>query len=274
MPTVQINGTPLEYIEQGHGDSLIFVHGSLGDFRSWGMQVEVFAQRYHIIAYSRRYHFPNAWVGDGHDYSVARHANDLAALITERGIAPTHIVGSSYGAYTTLLLAATHPELCQTLVLGEPPLLPWLHHSPEGTALFATFMTEAWQPAREAFEQGDLQQGVKLFINGVMGPGVFDRLPTVAQGMMLDNAREMQVETTVANEYFPPFMCDDARTIQPPTLLVSGERSPRMFHLLTEELARCLPHAEHVLIPNASHAIHQGNPEAYNWAVLAFLAKH
>jgi non-heme chloroperoxidase len=257
MPTIHINGTSLEYIEQGHGDPLIFVHGSLGDFRSWGMQVEAFAQRYQVIAYSRRYHFPNPWVGDGHDYSPRLHAEDLAALITARGSAPIHIVASSYGAYTALVLATKHPNLCRTLVLGEPPLLPWLRHTSEGPALLATFMTEAWQPAGAAFAQGNMKRGVQLFIDGVMGRGVFDQLPVVAQAMMLDNAPEMQVETTKAEGYFSPFTCDDARKIQIRTLLLNGERSPRMFHLITEELAKCLANTERALIPRASHSIHQ-----------------
>jgi pimeloyl-ACP methyl ester carboxylesterase len=47
-----------------------------------------------------------------------------------------------------------------------------------------------------------------------------------------------------------------------------------MFHLITDELERCLPDTERQTIPNASHAIHNGNPSAYNAAVLDFLAKN
>jgi len=97
---ILINGVELNYIEQGKGDPVVFVHGSLEDFHTWGLQIEPFSEHYHVIAYSRRYHYPNAWVGDGTDYSATLHAEDLAALIKRIGLGSAHVVGHSYGAYT------------------------------------------------------------------------------------------------------------------------------------------------------------------------------
>jgi non-heme chloroperoxidase len=54
--TIDANGTELVYVEQGDGETVVFVHGSLSDFRSWGLQMAPFAQRYRTIAYSRRGH--------------------------------------------------------------------------------------------------------------------------------------------------------------------------------------------------------------------------
>lgn len=271
---ISVNGVELNYIEQGKGDSIIFVHGSLSDFRSWGFQMEPFSKRYHVIAYSRRYHYPNVWVGDGSDYSTTLHAEDLAALIKELGFGPVHVVASSYGAYTSLFLAVKHPELVRTLVLGEPPLIPWLENIPGGSPLLSEFMTSAWEPSRQAFQNGNLEQGVRLFIDGVMGKGAFDQLPPPARSMMLDNALEMKAEETLAQNLFPTFTCEDARRIKVPTLLMTGERSPKMFHLITDELERCLGNKERATISDASHGMHLGNPQAYNETVLAFLAKH
>jgi pimeloyl-ACP methyl ester carboxylesterase len=61
---IEINGAELHYVEQGQGDSVVFVHGGLGDFRTWLPQVASFSGRYHAIAYSRRAHYPNAWPAD------------------------------------------------------------------------------------------------------------------------------------------------------------------------------------------------------------------
>ena len=55
-------------------------------------------------------------------------------------------------------------------------------------------------------------------------------------------------------------------------LLLNGELSPRLFHLINAELARCLPRATQAVIPQTSHAIHVGNPVAYHAAVREFLA--
>ena len=86
MPEIMANGTQFEYIEQGQGEPVILVHGALGDYRTSPLQVESFAKRYRVFAYSRRYHYPNPWVGDGQDYSPLLHAEDLAALITSLGL--------------------------------------------------------------------------------------------------------------------------------------------------------------------------------------------
>jgi hypothetical protein len=52
-PTVKeinVNGTTLVYQEQGHGASVVFVHGSPGDHRSWDGQREGIARTHRFIA--------------------------------------------------------------------------------------------------------------------------------------------------------------------------------------------------------------------------------
>ncbi len=110
MPIIETNGTKLEYIEKGQRVPVIFVHGSLNDLRSWSLQMDPFSKQYRAIAYSRRYHYPNAVSGDSSDYSVDLHAEDLASLIRDLGLQRSHIVGSSYGAYTALVLATKNQE--------------------------------------------------------------------------------------------------------------------------------------------------------------------
>jgi pimeloyl-ACP methyl ester carboxylesterase len=73
-------GITLNYVEQGAGVPVIFVHGSLSDYTYWQSQLGPFAEHYRAIAYSRRYNFPNhnpARTG----YSAITDAEDLAALI-------------------------------------------------------------------------------------------------------------------------------------------------------------------------------------------------
>jgi len=48
-----------------------------------------------------------------------------------------------------------------------------------------------------------------------------------------------------------------------PVLLLGGERSPKMFRLITDELDLAIPTAERVVVPRTGHMIHSGNPEAY-----------
>lgn len=272
---ITVNDAELAWIEQGTGDPVILIHGSLGDYRSWNRQMDPFAQRYRVVAYSRRRHWPNAWPADGTICAAEVHAADLAALIETLGHGPAHLAGSSYGALTALVMAARRPELVRSLVLGEPPLLAWLAGLPEGSARYAAFLAQSWEPARRAFRNGDSLTGVRRFIDGVLGAGQFDRLSMTAQGGIMDNAPEftLELETSPAT-YFSALKPADVVGLGIPTLLLTGERSPRMFHDVIDVLARTLPDCEQVEIPDASHSMHAGNPEAYNQTVLGFLARH
>ena len=72
---------------------------------------------------------------------------------------------------------------------------------------------------------------------------------------------------------FAPLDADRARSVQAPTLLVTGQHSIALFHRLTDRLEELLPHTERIEIRGASHIIHEDNAPAYNAAVLAFLAR-
>ena len=273
MHAIEVNAARLSYVDAGRGDPLVFVHGSLEDLRIWRRQVEHFSACYRAVAYSRRYHHPNAAPGAGDPpYTAGIHAADLAGLIEALGLAPAHLVCSSFGGCVALLLAVQRPELVRSLVLAEPPLIHWLPDLPGGAPLAADFLTHAWEPARLAFRQGDLEQGVRFFHAAVMGRGSFDRLSPGGQRMILDNAAEMRAET-LADDYFPTLTPADAARMDRPVLLLNGAQSPRLFHMINAELARCLPRAAQAVIPHAAHVIHAGNPAAYHAAVGEFLAR-
>lgn len=268
--TIQVHGTELHYIDQGSGEVVIFVHGSISDYRTWMPQVDAFSQKYRAIAYSRRYHYPNAWSGQATDYTVGLHADDMIGLIEALDVGPVYGVGNSFGAYTLLTAATRRPDLLRKLAIGEPPIVSWLKDIPGGQPYWDDFMGQVWQPASLAFREGHLEEGVRIFIDGVSGKqGAFDHIPPVGQQRMLDNARELAAET-VSPGYFTGLTPQQAESITVPMLLLRGENSPRMFHLILDRLAQALPGARQATIPNASHSIPSNNPEAYNQVVMDF----
>ncbi|HEX5838582.1 MAG TPA: alpha/beta hydrolase [Anaerolineales bacterium] len=272
---IRVGDRSLAYIEQGHGETVVFVHGSgATDLRTWGQQIEPFAERYHVIAYSQRYHYPNPWAGDGSDInSTTVHASDLAALITALRPGRVHLIGVSYGADIVLRAAVEHPELIRTLVITEPALFSWLIALPRGKELLDDYGSKI-SPAKETVQRGDLELGMRLYIDSFMGSGVFDQLPASTRERILANVRLIGAETADASEIGPDVTREEVSTIQAPTLVLTGSESPEMFLLVSRELARYLPNAEQALINDASHLLHVMNPDAYNSTVLAFLAKY
>ena len=110
-------------------------------------------------------------------------------------------------------------------------------------------------------------------MNGVLGEGSYEKLPDPVQKRLMDNVQELKGETS-SRDLFPPITCEDVQKVKAPTLVLDGEFSPKMFHLINDKLEHCLPSAERATIPAASHGLEFENPQAFNEKVLAFIAKH
>jgi pimeloyl-ACP methyl ester carboxylesterase len=263
-------------VERGSGIPVVLVHGSLGTLDSWRPQIAALGTRLRVIAYSRRYHPPNAARPDGQAYALSLHADDLISLIETLGLERVHLVGSSYGAYVALRVTLQRPDLVRSLVLAEPPLLPWVARTPQGASLREVFEATVLEPARRAFARGDSVDGVRRFFDGLAGrPGRFDGLPEAERAALLRLAFELRLEMrTDPATYLPPVSCAAVGGIRNPVLLVTGERSHRVFHMITEELARCLAAEEILTVPGAGHGVHVDNPTFYNAAVLQFLMRN
>ena len=277
LHALDVNGTRLVYRLSGDSGAtpVVFVHGTLGDLKSWSGQENAFAQVYRVLVYSRRYHPPNPQVNDDQVYSPKLHAEDLAALLLTLDIAPAHIVGSSYGAYTALQLARDHPQLVRSLVLAEPPVFSLLTGSESGDSARRAFYTRTLDPARAAFARGDSVGGLRLFYDGESVRGAFDRLPAAVRAELLAHAFEMRHELLAERaQYLPTISCAELGRITTPVLLVRGERSPRLFQLISDELARCLQNDTTVTIPGAGHPPNAGNPSYYNQVVARFFMTH
>lgn len=278
LHALEVNGTRLVYRLVGDSGAtpVVFVHGTLGDLKVWSGQETLFAQRYRVLVYSRRYHPPNPQVDDNQTYSPKLHAEDLAALLLTLDVGPAHIVGSSYGSYVGLALAREHPELVRSLVLAEPPIFSLLATSETGDPIRRAFYTNTLDPARAAFTHGDSIGGMRAFFDGMSGQrGGFDNLPAPARAELLAHAFELRREMLANREqYLPPVSCAELGRVTTPVLIVRADRSARMFQLISDELARCLQSDTTVVIPNAGHPPHSTNPAYYNLVVLRYLATH
>lgn len=281
MPQVTVNGASLDYSERGRGQALALVHGSASDQRTWQGQQELFAERFRAIAYSRRYHWPNRRIAAGADYSMLEHVDDLAALLQARAAAPAHLVGHSYGGFVCLLLAIRRPHLVRSLVLTEPPVLTlFASYIPRPTEILkllctrprtglaiVTFGARAMAPAQKAAQRGDLAKAMEVFGRRVVGAENYARMSRERLEQVHANA----IEAELLGSGFPPLAPDDVRRVRVPTLLITGSRSPALFHRLCDGLAELLPRSESVRIERASHVVHEDNAAAFNGAVLSFL---
>jgi pimeloyl-ACP methyl ester carboxylesterase len=118
---MRVNGVDLAYVEEGKGETVVFVHATDGDWRDWEGLRPLVAEKYHFVSLSLRYHYPNAWADDGRNYSMTQHVEDVVAFIRALKVGKVHLVGNSYGGRLVAYVALQYPELLRSVVLGEPP---------------------------------------------------------------------------------------------------------------------------------------------------------
>jgi pimeloyl-ACP methyl ester carboxylesterase len=287
MEAIIVNDYKFNYTKEGNGKPVMFVHGSLNDLRSWENQTKYFSKQYNVITYSRRYHYPNKAKEPISDYSVSVHSNDLVELIKSMDLDQVNLVGSSYGAYVALMASMQIPDRVKSLVLGEPPVISFLVSDVDNklqalSLLIKDFQTgksfiklgvKGLNPAKEQFQKGNLTEGVRLFVNGVIGEGAFEELPEMIKSNLMDNSIALKAE--MLGPGFPQeFPNDKAEKLQVPVLLVYGEKSLKFFHTISDKLEKLLPKSHKLKVSNASHDIHQDNPEYYNTKVREFIEEY
>jgi len=272
------NDLALHYVEAGSGSPVIFVHGSISDYTYWHDQFDPFANTHRVIAYSRRYNYPNinpARAG----YSAYGDAADLAALIERLDLGPAHIVGHSYGAFTALILATRRPGLVRTLVLAEAPAVSLLGHvqgerSAEGKAMLADIRSRMVAPMTEAFRKGERERGVEIFVDYVnQDPHEWEGFSAASKAETMRDVGEWDVMMTTG-ELFPEVTPAAVRGVAAPALLLSGAKSYPFLGVIDEELTRLLPNNRRIVLDDAGHQMWFQRPEICRSTALAFQAEH
>jgi esterase len=270
---MRVNGVDLAYVDEGKGETVVFVHATDGDWRDWEGLRPLVAEKYHFVSLSLRYHYPNAWVDDGKNYSMAQHVEDVAAFIRALNVGKVHLVGNSYGGRLVGYAALKYPELLRSAVLGEPPgiIAPT---SVEGKAAAAAIQRDQAK-ARAAATAGDAKQAAMLLWAAVLDdPDAFQKASPVQQQRWLDNANTLAPSFADAGRAFS-VTCEQLGALKVTALVMRGEQTRANFRYGNEMLVSCLPKGTATaVVPNAPHNWFAANPTAAAKAILAFVAQH
>lgn len=284
MPTLELSDASLDYSEQGSGPPVVLVHGSASDARTWNSLVPALVDRWRVITYSRRYHAPNHPIAPGQRYDMQQHVDDLAALVDRLAGGRAHVVGHSYGAFVTLVLALQQPARVVSAVLAEPPVIPlFTGFPPRGERILALLLRRprtalpvlrllltGLLPAGRAARRGDMDAALQRFGTAVLGADHFAAMPPERLAQARANVSR---EEMLGDEVMLPLTPESLAEVQVPVLLVTGEQSPPVFPRLSAHLETLLPDTRHVTIAGASHNMHETAPPAFNAAVRDFLGR-
>ncbi|WP_051888228.1 alpha/beta fold hydrolase [Caballeronia sordidicola] len=260
------DGKEVPYLDVGAGEPILFVHGSLCDYRYWESQVNVLALHYRCLAVSLSHYWPSdrSRILDGFSWEV--HTEELSSFINALGLERCHVVGHSRGGAVAFHLALRHPKQVTTLSLADPggPLsLRESASKPMPAAMNALRACVA-----EMIEAGDYEQGLELFVDSVSKPGFWAKSSAEFRHMALDNAHTLPLQF---RDPLPAYSAGLAEGIRCPTLLIGGQKSPKMFRNNVESLAEWVRFAVLRTIPGASHGMNISSPRTFNAYIAEFI---
>ena len=260
MPETEANGVRLYYEIHGGGEPLVLVHGSWVDATRWRLVVSGLAESFRVLVYDRRGHSRSERAAA--PGSVDEDGDDLAALLETVGLAPAHVVTSSYGGSIALRLATRRPEIFRSLCCHEPPLWSLLQGDPEALEILRKGARSLDAVGRRIAD-GDHEGAARQFVEEVaFGHGAWENaLPPETRAIFVQNA------STFLDELQDPMQLqideDALLQLELPVTLTQGSESPLMFPAVIDRLVELIPHAGRETIDGAGHAPQLTHPERY-----------
>lgn len=283
LKTFNTNGVALHYAKTGSGRPLLFIPGSVSDYRTWTKINPKFADKYECYIISRRFQYPGTYPPGG-DSSVAANTNDIASFIKAKKLSPAIIIGHSFGGFVALNVAIQFPELVKCVVAEEPLFAPALARNPKNPLellglmfsnpkvgkSFARLGLRGMEPTFKALAKGDTLTAQKTFIDGVTDgrktPATLDEL---TRRQLADNIAALVGEDPFNNS----IRMADLKKIKCKTLLLTGAESPYAFQYINEQLKRAIVQSQLVTFNHAGHWIHIDQMDNYVTTVTNFLLK-
>lgn len=255
----------IAYVDAGDGDAVVFVHGSMCDWRYWLPQLSGMAESYWVVAPSLRHFFPRLPSSIGRPFSWADHRDQLAQFLAKLQSPRLHLVGHSRGACVAYQLALQHPELIDSLTLVDPGG-PAKDADSDGAMPPETIQLR--EKAVSLIEEGHVDEGLRIFVDSVSRPGFWDRSNAFFQDMARDNAQTLAPQM---NDPLPFYIDSEAARIACPVLVVDGERSPTPYRHNAELLGQWMPNARRLTMTGASHGMTITHAQRFNRELTAFL---
>ena len=260
------SGVRMPYVTRGSGAPLLFVHGSLCDYRYWNGQMDVLSQRFQCVSVSLSHYWPADDTSIPGAFSWSTHVAELAEFITAMGIGPVHLVGHSRGGCVAFHLAREFPYLVQSLTLADPGGSLLIDGMPEAPTAPATDALRA--QAAALIGSGDIDAGLELFVDSVSMPGIWRKSPTAFRTMAIDNADTLPKQF---RDPLPAYTRAAAESIKCRTLLIAGAKSPRVYRQNVEMLVEWMADATQHTVAGASHGMNVTHAAEFNRVVAAFV---
>lgn len=239
------------------GEAVVLSHSLGGDLHQWDSLAAALSGRYRVIRYDSRGHGRS----DAPDapYSVEMLGRDALAVMDALGVENCVFVGLSKGGMTGQWLGANASGRLSALVLANttsfiPMKEMWDRNvamaRADGLCALARPTLERW--FCRAFQDARPDVVAKHV-------AVMEAMPVAGYAGSCAVLRDVDLRDSLK------------RIVAPALVIAGGEEVPPM-HAAAHALAEAIPNSRECAIPYAGHLSPIENPEAFNRAVVRFLA--
>jgi pimeloyl-ACP methyl ester carboxylesterase len=254
-----IQGTTIHYETEGEGPPVVFVHGLGGTSSVWHAQRVVLSRYFKVVVYDLS--------GSGRsergarEYSIDGWADELAGVLDAAGIERAAVVGHSMATLIVQRFALRYPERVSALALAGP-------------------LTELAPPGKEGVRKRGATveaEGMGAVVDAILAGALTTRTREGSAGLA-----GLLREVLLSND--PICYAGHCRAlaegsvkgeqaqIRCPTLILVGDQDPVTPLANARQIGGEIAGAVIRVIPGTAHMTMLESPDAFNTALLEFLA--
>lgn len=255
--------------EAGQGPPVVCIHGSASSSGQWRSLMDRLSDRFRLIAPDLYGHGSTPpW--PGHRGMHVDDEVDLLEPVFRSAADRFHLIGHSWGGAIALKAALRHLPRLRSLVLFEPALWSLLIADDPRSAPARDIVTNRDETQR-LLDRRDYAGAGEYFIDYWIGPGTWKGMTEARRSAFAAGMGAASPEWHASWNEATPLAA--FATVDVPTLLLSGTRSPTPARAITTLISSVIPHAEVVELEGVGHMGPVTNPEAVNSAIEIFLLK-
>jgi pimeloyl-ACP methyl ester carboxylesterase len=261
MPTANVNGNAMHYVDQGDGaaGTVVLLHGFPLDSGMWTPQIEALAAKRRIIAPDFRGFGQSAQTGA---FTIEGLADDIHGLAKELGLQKFFLAGLSMGGYVALAYVKKYAATLKGLILLDTKAEP---DTAEGKInrdrMIAIVNERGAKPIADAM------------LPKLMPAEVIEHRPQLVKELreMMEGTRPETIAQALAAMRDRPDRTAELEKIEVPTLVIVGEKDAITPPEVMRAMAEKIPGAVVKEIVGAGHMSNMEQASQVNGAMEEFM---
>jgi 3-oxoadipate enol-lactonase len=257
---IAANGIQIHCQIEGEGPWVVLSHSLACSVAMWTPQVAALKSRYRVLSFDTRGHGGSDAPAGA--YTLDQLADDVHGLLAALKVERPHFVGLSMGGMIGMTFALKYPGVFRSLVLCDTSSrIP-----PEAQPVWDDRIRVATTQGMEPLVEPTLK---RWFTEAML-----TRRPPVVEQVAAMIRATAPIGYAGCCQAIPKINATERlREIRCPIQIIVGEQDVGTPVAMSRAIHEAAPGSELVILPNASHLSNLEQPEAFNRALLNFLAR-